>query len=107
MTLSPLNALVLKSPDFARWIAAGNDVTVAPASHPCPRCGAGVVCAYAEMGAVDYYDTFAHACLNARCGYGETSEFVFLANYGPDGPRPTCPFCEQHTAGALSPSHSH
>jgi hypothetical protein len=92
--LDPLDALKQKSGDFSRWLSGGSDASVGIIRSPCPKCGGRVVCAYAEMGAVDYYDTYAHVCLNPECDYGETRDFFFHSNWGPDGPRPACPFCE-------------
>jgi hypothetical protein len=91
--LEPVEALQAKSTDFRRWIAGGRTVSPSIVAAPCPKCGGRVVCAYAEMGAVDFYDTYAHACLNPDCDYGETQTFFFHSNWGPDGPRPECPFC--------------
>lgn len=91
--LEPIEALKSKSGDFWRWISGGGAVSPAVVSVPCPKCGGRVACAYAEMGAVDFYDTYAHVCLNPACDYGETQTFFFHSNWGPDGPRPDCPYC--------------
>ena len=82
-----------KSSDFARWIEGGHSPSMGPARVPCPKCGGEVLCAYAEMGFIDFYDTYAHVCLNPACPYGETRDFYFPTCYGPDGPRLECPFC--------------
>lgn len=79
-----------KSWDFKRWIDSGHDVGVTLLDHPCPKCGGKVVCGYADMGATDIYDTFAHACVNPNCTYVETKE---LFSSSDDGPRPECPLC--------------
>ncbi len=89
-----IQALEKNSPDFRAWISGKNEVNPSILDIPCPKCGnCGVVHAYAEMGAVDFYDTYAHVCLNPSCDYGETETFFFHSNWGPDGPRPDCPFC--------------
>ena len=96
--LSPIAALKQKSADFRQWILGGRNLFPTVIETSCPKCGGRVVCAYADMGVVDYYDTYAHVCLNPECGYGEMRESFFHSNFGPDGPRPACPLCE--AAGA-------
>ena len=47
----------------------------------CPKCGSEVVCVYDDLGMVDYYDNFAHICLNADCDYLVHQE-SFTSNIG-------------------------
>lgn len=35
----------------------------------CPKCGSQIVCVYDDLGATDYYDNYAHICLNSDCGF--------------------------------------
>lgn len=51
---APIEALKTKSGEFSRWIAGGRSVSPSIVAAPCPKCGGRVVCAYAEMGAVDF-----------------------------------------------------
>lgn len=75
----PIEALEKKSIHFRMWISGGHDVSSGLIDSPCPKCGGRVVCAYAEMGALDFYDTYAHGCLNPDSDYGETETFSFIA----------------------------
>lgn len=89
-----IDALRAKSGDFKRWIDGGHDVTPTHVRTPCSKCGGQVVCAYADMGATDIYDTFAHVCINPKCDYGETETFFSSSD---DGPARDCPFCKALT----------
>jgi len=35
----------------------------------CPRCGSKIVCVYDDLGTVEYYDNYAHVCLNPDCDF--------------------------------------
>jgi hypothetical protein len=64
-------ALRLKSFHFSRWLSRENTADTQIIERGCPKCGGRVVCAYADMGSPDFYDTFAHVCLTAGCDYCE------------------------------------
>jgi len=87
-------ALTQKSSDFRSWMSYGRlpeSLTIIDA--PCPRCGAQVICAYADMGGgVDYYDTFAHVCLNLQCDYVKSETFFDSSGSLPAN---SCPFPHQ------------
>lgn len=80
-----------KSGDFKRWIDGGGNVATELLNHPCPKCGGKLVCGYADMGATDIYDTFAHACVNPGCSYVETKTLFSSMD---DHPKPDCPLCD-------------
>ncbi len=83
-------ALQAKSEDFRRWIEAGHGAAISIINHRCPKCNGQLVCGYADMGATDIYDTFAHVCLTWNCDYGETKT---LYSSSDDSPQPDCPLC--------------
>ncbi len=56
-----------KSALFGNWCGRYQDSKVL--EQKCPKCGAKILCVYADMGSTDYYDTFAHICLNPSCDY--------------------------------------
>jgi hypothetical protein len=70
--LSVEEAVRLKSSGLGRWLESpGRVADTAIIERPCPKCGGRVVCAYADIGSPDFYDTFAHVCLTAECAYCE------------------------------------
>ena len=72
----------------------GGDVKILEAK--CLKCGSDVVCAYRDTGSVDYYDSFAHVCLNSNCDYLEQEE-QFECNVGgrPIADPVICSFCRR------------
>ncbi len=62
----------------------------------CPKCGSPVVCVYNDLGAVDYYDNYAHICLNPRCDFVLHHE-SFSCNIGGRAEilNETCFFCKR------------
>jgi hypothetical protein len=64
--------------------------------EPCPKCGSQVVCAYDDLGATDYYDNYAHVCLNPDCDFLLHRE-SFSCNLGgrSGGATERCVFCRR------------
>ena len=65
--------------------------------EPCPKCGGPVVCAYRDMGLVDFYDNFAHVCLNPDCDF-MLHEEIYEGNLGGGRNCPAtneCIFCHR------------
>jgi len=60
----------------------------------CSKCGGRVVCVYDDLGATDYYDNYAHICLNSECDFVLHQE-NFTCNVGGRGSSEseTCVFC--------------
>ncbi|OGY27246.1 MAG: hypothetical protein A2Z42_00705 [Candidatus Woykebacteria bacterium RBG_19FT_COMBO_43_10] len=80
--LSASEALKRKSPDFRSWMAWGRKAdSIKVLEGPCPKCGSTAICAYADMGSPDFYDTFAHVCLNPDCEFSQ-EKGQFASNFG-------------------------
>ena len=64
--------------------------------HPCPKCGADVLCAHADMGTTDFVDTYHHICMNPECTHIEKKDFwgISMGCREVDGPA-VCPFCHR------------
>jgi len=60
----------------------------------CPKCGNRIVCVYDDLGAVDFYDNYAHICLNPDCAFILHQE-SFSCNMGGRGCQVsgTCLYC--------------
>lgn len=64
----------------------------------CEKCGSPIACVYDDLGALDYYDNFAHFCLNVACDFVLHQE-EHTTNIG--GPAywkaewNVCPFCKR------------
>jgi hypothetical protein len=63
----------------------------------CPKCGSQIACVYDDLGATDYYDNYAHICLNPDCDFVLHHE-SFSCNMGGGRAGPeseTCWFCNR------------
>lgn len=67
--------------------------------QPCPKCGSRVLCLYDDPGATDFYDNFAHICLNPECDHFLHHE-GFECNMGGRGSSSDqgCIFCHRKLA---------
>lgn len=65
-------------------------------NEKCPKCGSQIVCVYDDLGAVEYYDNYAHICLNPGCDFVLHYE-SFICNMGGRAniPSETCFFCSR------------
>lgn len=94
MTLLTVNeAIARKVPGIAH--ARHRDWMIIEAK--CPKCGSQVVCIYDDLGVTDYYDNYAHICLNPDCDFFLHKE-EFTCNMGGRGNQESeeCIFCSRH-----------
>ncbi len=78
-------------------IPASLDISILPA-HTCQNCDGQdpIICVYADLGATDFYDNYAHLCLNPDCAFVLHHE-SYTGSVGgrPDDEEGKCWFCER------------
>jgi len=67
---------------------------VATIKGGCPVCHSDLVCVYDDLGVTDYFDNFAHICLNPKCGFVRHKEIIGRRNRS-DPKNQTCVFCDR------------
>jgi len=71
------------------------DLTAQIIQEPCPRCGARLVCAYADRGAgYNRHHHYAHVCLSTACDYHQLDREYESTDWG-ELPA-TCPRCGRY-----------
>ena len=77
--------------DFTTWPCTPHTEKI---EECCPKCGAPMLCAYADMGPVEYADVYNHICTNIHCDYVETKTLFGMTMGERDlrGPE-ICPLC--------------
>jgi len=92
-TLSIEDTLKKENSDFKYWSKSINTEILIKA---CPKCGADILCVYADMGVTDFCDTYHHICINNECDFIEKKdEFgISMGAREDSGPSP-CPFCKR------------
>lgn len=69
---------------------------MAPISETCPECNGPMACIYDDLGMVEFYDNYAHICLNPRCDYRRhTSSHECNIGGRATTTDPECPFCKR------------
>ena len=92
MTLSIDEAITKKLPSMA----CGRYRDAQIIEERCPKCGGQVGCVYDDLGATDYYDNYAHVCLNPDCDFVLHHESFGCNMGGRAGPESeTCWFCSR------------
>ena len=89
--LTVADTLKKKRSDFAHF---QNAVNCKNLKNECPECGSDVLCAYADQGVTDFFDSYRHLCRRPGCRYIEKHDEFWVAMGEREylGPIP-CPFC--------------
>jgi hypothetical protein len=66
-------------------------------NQTCQECNQGrIICVYADLGATDFYDNYAHLCSNPNCNFVRHHESRTGSVGGrPDGEEEQCWFCQR------------
>lgn len=91
--LSVNETLQKKGSDFKDW---PHHINMRIINGSCPKCGADVLCAYADMGVNEYCDTYHHICMNSSCDYLQKKDIsgIGMSEREIFGPAP-CPYCRR------------